>query len=127
MMSFVSSVFWRNFSDFGSICNKMPFLAVSEPELTSDQESLGWRVGTSSWLRTINELINQVSPWCIACGTHFPEAPTVVQCDGIWVTIQGQEEEIKPDKRNATPRAERKESGDLGGHGLLARWETGDP
>ena len=30
---------------------------------------------------------------------HFPEAPTVVQCDGIWVTIQGQEGEIKPDKR----------------------------
>ncbi len=30
---------------------------------------------------------------------HFPEAPTVVQCDGMWVTIQGQEGDIKPDKR----------------------------
>src|SRR5436305_5301704 len=30
---------------------------------------------------------------------HFPQAPTVVQCDGIWVTVQGQEGEIKPDKR----------------------------
>jgi putative transposase len=51
-------------------------------------------------LRTINELINQVEPLVHRMREqHFPEAPTVVQCDGIWVTIQGQEEEIKPDKR----------------------------
>src|SRR5436305_8563619 len=30
---------------------------------------------------------------------HFPQAPTVVQCDGIWVTVQGQEGETKLDKR----------------------------
>ena len=51
-------------------------------------------------LRTINELINQVEPLVHRMREqHFPEAPTVVQCDGIWVTIQGQEGEIKPDKR----------------------------
>jgi putative transposase len=51
-------------------------------------------------LRTINELINQVEPLVHRMREqHFPEAPTVVQCDGIWVTIQGQEEEIKIDKR----------------------------
>ena len=30
---------------------------------------------------------------------HFPAAPTVVQCDGIWVTIQNQKEAIQPDKK----------------------------
>jgi len=30
---------------------------------------------------------------------HFPETPTIVQCDGIWVTIQSQKEAIKQDKR----------------------------
>ena len=56
-------------------------------------------------LRTINELINQVEP-LVHCmrEQHFPEAPTVVQCDGIWVTIQGQEEEIKLDKRKRKRR-----------------------
>jgi len=50
-------------------------------------------------LRTINELINQVEPLVHRMREqHFPKH-TVVQCDGIWVTIQGQEEEIKPDKR----------------------------
>src|SRR5437763_5870105 len=51
-------------------------------------------------IRTINELINQVEPLVYRMREqHFPEAPIVVQCDGIWVTIQGQESEIKPDKR----------------------------
>jgi putative transposase len=56
-------------------------------------------------LRTINELINQVEPLVHRMREqHFPEAPTVVQCDGIWVTIQGQEEEIKLDKRKRKRR-----------------------
>jgi putative transposase len=60
-------------------------------------------------LRTINELINQVDPLVHRMREqHFPQAPTVVQCDGIWVTIQGQEEEIKPDKRQ---RKRKKRSG----------------
>lgn len=51
-------------------------------------------------LRSINELINQVEPLVHRMREqHFPEAPTVVQCDGIWVTVQDQEGEIKPDKR----------------------------
>jgi putative transposase len=51
-------------------------------------------------VRTINELINQVEPLLHRMREqHFPAAPTVVQCDGIWVTIQGQEAEIKLDKR----------------------------
>jgi putative transposase len=51
-------------------------------------------------LGSINELINQVEPLLHRMREqHFPQAPTVVQCDGIWVTIQGQEGEIKLDKR----------------------------
>jgi hypothetical protein len=51
-------------------------------------------------LRTINELINQVEPLVHRMQEqHFPEAPPVVQCDGIWVTLQDQEGEIKSDKR----------------------------
>ena len=51
-------------------------------------------------LRTINELINQADQLIHRMREqHFPEAPTVVQCDGIWVTIQDQEDEIKLDKR----------------------------
>jgi transposase-like protein len=56
-------------------------------------------------LRTINELINQVEPLVHRMREqHFPEAPMVVQCDGIWVTIQGEEEEIKLDKRRRKRR-----------------------
>src|SRR5438876_6699876 len=51
-------------------------------------------------LRSINELINQVEPLVHRMREqHFPQAPTVVQCDGIWVTLISQEGEIKPDKR----------------------------
>jgi len=51
-------------------------------------------------LRTINELINQIEPLIHKMREqHFPEAPVVVQCDGIWVTIQSQGEETKKDSR----------------------------
>lgn len=51
-------------------------------------------------LRSLNELINQVEPLLHRMREqHFPQAPTVLQCDGIWVTVQDQEEEIKLDKR----------------------------
>jgi putative transposase len=60
-------------------------------------------------LRTINQIINQVEPLVHRMREqHFPAAPVVVQCDGIWVTIQGQEEEIKTDRRG---RKRRKRSG----------------
>jgi len=56
--------------------------------------------GSAVGLRTINELINQVEPLVHRMQEqHFPEAPAVVQCDGIWVTIQSQKEVIKLDKR----------------------------
>src|SRR5438876_6886129 len=45
------------------------------------------QLGSSLGLRAINELINQVEPLVHRMREqHFPEAPTVVQCDGIWVT-----------------------------------------
>jgi transposase-like protein len=51
-------------------------------------------------LGSLNELINQVEPLVHRMREqHFPQAPTVLQCDGIWVTVQEQEEDIKPDKR----------------------------
>jgi mutator family transposase len=51
-------------------------------------------------LRSINQLINQVEPLVHRMREQrFLEAPIVVQCDGIWVTIQGQEGAIKLDKR----------------------------
>ncbi len=80
-------------------------------------------------LRAINELINQVEPLVHRMREqHFPEAPTVVQCDGIWVTIQGQEEEIKTDKRGRKrASAKREKSGDPGSARLLVRWQTRDP
>ena len=67
----------------------------------------GWKVerwseqvGGNVGLRTINERINQIEP-CIEHmrASAFPTSPSVVQLDGIWVTIQSQEEKIKPDKR----------------------------
>jgi putative transposase len=58
------------------------------------------QLGSSVGLRTINALINQVEPLVHQMQEkHFPEAPAIMQCDGIWVTIQNQKETIKPDKR----------------------------
>jgi putative transposase len=51
-------------------------------------------------LRSLNELINQVEPLVHRMREqHFPEAPIVIQCDGIWVTVVNQEEEMRFDKR----------------------------
>jgi Transposase, Mutator family len=52
-------------------------------------------------LRTLNERINQIEPLakCAHIGS-FTDVPPVIQLDGIWVTIQSQQEKIKPDKRN---------------------------
>jgi hypothetical protein len=51
-------------------------------------------------LRTLNERINQIEP--LAKGVHvepITDVPPVIQLDGIWATIQSQQETIKPDKR----------------------------
>ncbi|GAC1469851.1 MAG: hypothetical protein PVSMB2_38370 [Ktedonobacteraceae bacterium] len=51
-------------------------------------------------LRTINERINQIEPLIQHMqATSFPTSPTVVQLDGIWVTMQSQGEKIKQDRR----------------------------
>ena len=51
-------------------------------------------------LRTINERINQIEP-LVAQAHHEPitDVPTVVQLDGIWLTIQSQSDKEKPDRR----------------------------
>jgi putative transposase len=54
----------------------------------------------SMGLRTLNERINQVER--LASEMHtvpLATVPPVIQLDGIWVTIQSQQEKIKPDTR----------------------------
>ena len=57
-------------------------------------------VGGSVGLRTINERINQIEP--VVRHAHrdpISDVPTVVQLDGIWLTIQTQTGKEKPDRR----------------------------
>lgn len=57
-------------------------------------------LGSSVGLRTINERINQLEP--LSRQAHreaITQAPAVVQCDGIWLTLQVPQDTIKPDKR----------------------------
>ena len=55
---------------------------------------------SSVGLRTINERINQIEPLLQhAHNDSLTDVPTVVQFDGIWLTIQTQSETVKPDKR----------------------------
>jgi hypothetical protein len=57
-------------------------------------------VGGSVGLRTLNERINQIEP-LLAQAHHksITDVPTVVQLDGIWLTIQSQSDKEKPDGR----------------------------
>lgn len=67
--------------------------------LRAIKERWSGQLGSPVGLRTLNEIINQVEPLVHQMQQqHFPEAPAVVQCDGIWVTIQSQKEAIVPDK-----------------------------
>ncbi len=82
--------------------------------LRAIKERWSGELGSPVGLRTINALINQVEPLVRRMQEqHFPEAPTVVQCDGIWVTIQTQKEAIKLDKkqRKRHERSGKKPSG----------------
>lgn len=57
-------------------------------------------LGGSVGLRTLNERINQIEP--LVEQSHWEpitDVPTVVQFDGIWLTIQSQNETVKADKR----------------------------
>ena len=68
--------------------------------LRAIKERWSGQLGSPVGLRTINELINQVEPLVHQMQEkHFSQAPAVVQCDGIWVTIQQQHDAIKQDKR----------------------------
>jgi Transposase, Mutator family len=65
-------------------------------------------VGGSVGLRTLNERINQIEPFVFQARQEpITEVPTVVQLDGIWLTIQSQGEKSKPDRRKRR-RKERK-------------------
>jgi Transposase, Mutator family len=65
-------------------------------------------VGGSVGLRTLHERINQIAP-LLAQAQREPitDVPTVVQLDGIWLTIQSQTQKEKPDRRKRR-RKERK-------------------
>ena len=66
--------------------------------------TLGHGVG----LRAINERINQMEKVAQEFHTQpIEKAPDVIQFDGIWLTIQEEQETVKPDKRNRK-RNERK-------------------
>jgi putative transposase len=57
-------------------------------------------LGSSVGLRTLNERINQIEPLVQqAHNEPITDVPTVVQFDGIWLTIQNQSETVKPDSR----------------------------
>jgi Transposase, Mutator family len=59
--------------------------------------TLGHDVG----LRTINERINQIEKLAQEFHTQpIENAPDVIQFDGIWVTIQEEQETVQLDKRN---------------------------
>jgi putative transposase len=65
-------------------------------------------VGGSVGLRTINERINQLEPLVVQAHREpISDVPTVVQLDGIWLTIQSQTDTQKLDRRNRC-RKERK-------------------
>ena len=57
-------------------------------------------------LRTINERINQIEPLLLQAHREpITEVPSVVQLDGIWLTIQSQSEKEKPDRRKRRRKA----------------------
>src|SRR5512135_27720 len=60
----------------------------------------GAMLGGSGGLRTLNERINQLEPLLQRAHTApLTASPPVVQCDGIWLTVQTQQETVKVDKR----------------------------
>ena len=68
--------------------------------LRAIKERWSGQLGSPVGLLTINELINEVEPLVHRMQEqHFPEAPAVVQCDGIWVTLQSQKQALKLDTR----------------------------
>ncbi|MEO6893085.1 MAG: transposase [Ktedonobacteraceae bacterium] len=73
------------------------------------QERWSATVQGSVGLRTLNNRINQIEPLARSAHTErITDVPPVLQLDGIWVTIQSQQETIKPDTRK---RQRKKRSG----------------
>jgi len=57
-------------------------------------------------LRTINERLNQIEPLLLQAHREpITDVPTVVQLDGIWLTLQSQSEKEKPDRRKRRRKA----------------------
>jgi putative transposase len=57
-------------------------------------------VGGSVGLRTLNERINHLEPLVLQARQEpITQVPTVMQLDGIWLTIQSQSDKQKPDRR----------------------------
>ena len=71
-------------------------------------ERWGEILGGSVGLRTVNESVNQIKILTQKRhNQHIDDVPDVIQLDGIYVTIQGQNQTVKHDKRNRA-RHERK-------------------
>ncbi|GER87315.1 hypothetical protein KDW_14770 [Dictyobacter vulcani] len=69
------------------------------------QERWSATVEGSVGLRTLNERINQIEPLVAHVHTEpISDVPPVIQLDGIWITIQSQQEKIKPDARKRQRR-----------------------
>lgn len=89
--------------------NKRFWLDLDQDVLFSSGLCQSLRVISQRWseqvegnvgLRTINERINQIEPLIQQMhAKSFPTSPTVVQLDGIWVTMQSQGKKIKQDRR----------------------------
>lgn len=86
--------FWRDF--------QQDALLSSGPgqSLRAIKERWSGQLGSPVGLRTIHERIHQVESLVHHMhDQHVPEAPAVVQWDGMWVTIQNQNEAIQPDRK----------------------------
>ena len=63
-------------------------------------------LGSTVGLRTINERINQIEP--LAQKYHeqpIDDVPDVIQCDGIWLTVQEGNQAVQYDKRHRARKA----------------------
>ena len=97
-------------TDFGWTWIKMSCGVVDRAQsLREIAERWSATTGNTVGLRTINERINQIES--LAQNYHeqpIDTVPDVIQCDGIWLTIQEDNQNIQYDKRN---RARHKKKG----------------
>lgn len=92
--------------------------------LRAIRERWSAQLGGTVGLRTLNERINQIEPLIQQMREHpLAKAPSVVQLDGIWVTIQSQGETIKQDKKKR--RRKQRTGGKVVILVALGFWEDG--